>query len=78
VCALKRFDDKVGGRSDDFVAAHLGDRFRAVAQFRQYLVSMLAQQRGARDLRREVGELDRAADDHRSQPRISPAGKLVV
>src|SRR5271163_1432996 len=47
---------------DDLVMVHLRDLFRAVAQLLQHLVGMLAQQRSAGDLRREVGELDRAAD----------------
>src|SRR3984893_16426048 len=51
-----------GGRSDDLVTVHPRDLFRAVAQLSQNLVGMLPQQRGAGNLRREAGELDRAAD----------------
>src|SRR5712692_3599841 len=49
-------------RSDDFSTAQFGDLLLAVTQLRQHFVGVLAQQRGSGNLRREAGELDRAAD----------------
>src|SRR5215813_5136058 len=47
---------------DDALLAHGGDRGAVVTEFGEDLVGVLAQQRGARDIRLERGELDRAAD----------------
>src|SRR6202011_3226568 len=50
------------GLDDDLVGVELGDGVRVVSQSGKHLIGVLAQQRRARDLGLEGGELDRAAD----------------
>src|SRR5487761_953389 len=51
-----------GALEDDLVLAEGGARRAVVAELGQDLVAVLAEERGAGDLRGERGELDRAAD----------------
>src|SRR3954463_7384697 len=60
--AVLSSERECGGRSDRAGLVHRPDLFRRVAQIRQHLVGMLAEQRRGLHLDLQVGELDRASD----------------